>query len=194
MKIVSKVCVGDVNAEKTGHICADDMIAFICSKSAPIKDKMREPGNTPKTWEFRKGEFVFYYTLTEDLNTIISVERITSSNMFFNDTFVKSMFPDPRGYVYFLESEYGFKIGMSIDIKRRIKELSVKLPFPVSLHSYCKLDNYKELEKSLHELMSNKQINGEWFHISESDWELIDSEIAKYNTRRFFELETEFMF
>ena len=190
IKIVSKVCEGNLKSERNGHLFVDEMIAFIQSRSVSINDKIRCPGDKPKTWEFRKGEFVFYFTLTQQLETLLSVERVASAKLIFNNNFISGIFPDPHGYVYFLKSQFGFKIGMSNKISRRIKEFEVKLPFEVELHSFCKLDEYKKLEKELHAALESKNINGEWFSLSEEDWILIDEIVKTYNTKRF----TEFVY
>lgn len=79
------------------------------------------------------------------------------------------------GYVYLIESQYGYKIGKTVNIQSRINLFSVKLPFPIKLINYAWFDNYSAAEREFHELFSEKRLEGEWFDLSEDDIEIIKS-------------------
>lgn len=78
------------------------------------------------------------------------------------------------GFCYIIESEYGFKIGMSKSIHSRSKTFNVKLPFKWYFKEVFMLERYKDMEKMLHELFIAQHINGEWFHLNLKDFKLID--------------------
>lgn len=66
-----------------------------------------------------------------------------------------------KGYVYILVNpsfqEDWIKIGQTEDLEQRLKTLSNKtcLPFPFEEYASCKTVKYKELEKHLHEILTD---------------------------------------
>ena len=88
------------------------------------------------------------------------------------------------GYVYFISSPYGIKIGCTYRLDQRLKTFEVKLPFKVELHSFIECPNHSKLESTLHNLLSHKRINGEWFDLSESDFTEIDLLISNMKLKR----------
>lgn len=90
---------------------------------------------------------------------------------------------NPDGYIYILQIEEFdlYKIGVSQNVKRRIKDIRSNNPF------YCKLiyvgsfyDVY-EIEKQIHELFSINKFKGEWFKSYKDDIkDLIDSLSVEY--------------
>lgn len=77
------------------------------------------------------------------------------------------------GYVYVIHSEYGYKIGKTVNLKTRTQLFSVKLPFPIELVHYAWFDNYSEAETRFHERFAAKRLEGEWFSLSPGDIEEI---------------------
>ena len=69
------------------------------------------------------------------------------------------------GYVYLIESDHGYKIGKTINIKSRTRLFEVKLPFPISLINYSWFANYSKAERDLHKKFSEKRCEGEWFNL-----------------------------
>jgi hypothetical protein len=78
-----------------------------------------------------------------------------------------------KGYVYLLKAENGCKIGMSVNPKKRIETLGVKLPFPIDTICTIKTDDMTSLELELHQHFADKRINGEWFNLDTEDIEYI---------------------
>ncbi|MCU7997419.1 MULTISPECIES: GIY-YIG nuclease family protein [unclassified Shewanella] len=78
-----------------------------------------------------------------------------------------------KGFVYVIESEYGFKIGKTINIKNRTKLFSVKLPFEIKLIHYAEFDDYSSAEREMHLHFSNKRLEGEWFDLDKDDIDYI---------------------
>ncbi len=73
------------------------------------------------------------------------------------------------GYVYLIRSEYGYKIGKTVNIKNRTNLFSVKLPFRIELVSYAWFENYSKAEREFHDRYATKRLEGEWFDLSASD-------------------------
>lgn len=79
------------------------------------------------------------------------------------------------GFVYLLESGGVYKIGVTKNLNRRVKQISPKMPYPVNLiHSIKTNDRYK-LEGWLHNIFRSKRLEGEWFQLSETDVQIIKS-------------------
>lgn len=70
------------------------------------------------------------------------------------------------GYVYLIKSQYGYKIGKTVNIKSRTNLFTVKLPFPIELVNYAWFDNYSKAERELHSTYAAKRLEGEWFDLS----------------------------
>lgn len=79
------------------------------------------------------------------------------------------------GYVYLLKSNGVFKIGKSINVDRRLTQISPIMPYPVELVHAIRTTNHTALEAQLHEMFDAKRLNGEWFELSARDIRLIQS-------------------
>jgi len=76
-----------------------------------------------------------------------------------------------EGYVYFVESDTGFvKVGMTSNLKTRIKALRSASPHILKLKGYVKTTRYGFLEKQIHSHFSNRKTNGEWFDVKVSEF------------------------
>lgn len=76
-----------------------------------------------------------------------------------------------EGYVYLIGTPiFGwYKIGKSRTPEVRIKDLGILLPFKIHILGVWKAANHHLMESSLHEIYSNKRINGEWFEFSRKE-------------------------
>lgn len=74
------------------------------------------------------------------------------------------------GHIYLIQADTGhYKIGRSRNVPERMKLFSVKLPFNFEMiHQFPCQDMYAA-ESDLHEIFSDKRINGEWFSLSSED-------------------------
>ena len=86
------------------------------------------------------------------------------------------IYQETPGYVYLIESEHGFKIGKTVNIKSRTRLFEVKLPFPIKLINYSWFDNYSKAERELHKKYSHKRREGEWFNLDAEDINYIKSQ------------------
>lgn len=66
------------------------------------------------------------------------------------------------GYVYLFECGGKYKIGVSKNVERRMKELDNR-PFKVNLICKVYSDMAYKVEQRIHELMSKFKIEGEWY-------------------------------
>lgn len=76
--------------------------------------------------------------------------------------------PTP-GYVYVIRSEYGYKIGKTVNLKTRARLFEVKLPFQIQLEHYAWFDDYTSAEQNFHRMFHAKRKEGEWFALDGAD-------------------------
>jgi hypothetical protein len=79
------------------------------------------------------------------------------------------------GVVYLMKSRELYKIGISIEVDKRVKQLTSIIPFGVELIHVIPVNDYERLEQALHMYYQRKRVNGEWFELSEDDVNLIKS-------------------
>jgi len=84
------------------------------------------------------------------------------------------------GYIYVIQSEYGYKIGKTTSIKNRSQLFGVKLPFDFSFVYTYFSDRFSKLEVDLHQHFKHKRLNGEWFNLSNEDLEELEGFCTKY--------------
>lgn len=91
--------------------------------------------------------------------------------------------------VYFIaenENEnYGnlrVKIGISINIHKRIRQLQTGSPYELKLMGWIEPDNDRELENQLHQKYATSNTHLEWFSLDSSD---VFDELKKYSTSSF---------
>jgi hypothetical protein len=75
----------------------------------------------------------------------------------------------PDGYVYVLGGGGFHKIGKAANLDRRIRQLAIQLPWPVSVEHVIECEDHSLAEKSLHERFADKRAHGEWFRLEPDD-------------------------
>ena len=116
--------------------------------------------------------FIFEILINKNLNTFVTVKKYSQISVTYgHDMFVSK---NRYGYVYILSCDYGYKLGSTGSMKKRMMAFGAKLPFKIYFHSkiYCK--DWKTHEKNLHELLKNCRLNGEWFNLTEKEFKIID--------------------
>lgn len=69
--------------------------------------------------------------------------------------------------LYIIKTPTHFKIGVSVNPEKRLKELSTGSALPLTLHStYIPTHSAYQLERRLHKAFTIHRCNGEWFDIS----------------------------
>lgn len=74
-----------------------------------------------------------------------------------------------KGYVYIVESQGLFKIGMTGNLADRLKAFKTSLPGGMRPIRTRLVDHAGNAETFLHEKFADKRLNGEWFNLSEKD-------------------------
>lgn len=128
--------------------------------------------------------FTFRYIIKEDKSSGFEIQYIQRTTTKFDSKFLINKIKETYGYVYILESEYGYKIGCSSQLSKRLDHFNVLLPFKYDVHSVIKTTDYENLEKILHKLLKNKRLNGEWFKLEKSDFEEMDLLLKNLQLRR----------
>jgi len=83
----------------------------------------------------------------------------------YNDNAQPPKARDRSGWVYILRAGPYYKIGQSKNVAKRIKQISPKMPFKVSLlYKIYTADRYA-LEDKLHARYEEYRVNGEWFKL-----------------------------
>lgn len=78
--------------------------------------------------------------------------------------------PSPTGgFVYVIRSDYGFKIGKTVNMKVRTRLFGVKLLFPISIEHYAWFEDYTYAERQFHEMFHARRLEGEWFELNPQD-------------------------
>ncbi len=82
--------------------------------------------------------------------------------------------PDqPQGFVYLLKSGEYYKIGKANDLKKRISQIKLQLPFDVELVHAIEAFHPFKVEQHWHKRFEGKRRNGEWFILT-------DEEVAEF--------------
>lgn len=169
-----------------GIALIDDFLQYLYTRHQSISDKVIGGVSDKKSrnkYEKRFDEFNFYLIINPDISCEIGVDIIKKANKSLNNTLLKSAYLK-NGYVYILNSDYGFKIGCTKDINRRFKELKTLMPFELKLHSTIVSTDFRSLEKILHDALKDKRINGEWFELDNNDFKYIDELCKLHKTIR----------
>lgn len=100
----------------------------------------------------------------------------TEYGIYYNAPKKKKKKKAQDGYVYLIASKDGlYKIGLSKDVRARIKTLGVALPFEIEPIHTIKTDDMVTLEKELHAQFNEKRVRGEWFALTPEDVEYVRS-------------------
>lgn len=75
-------------------------------------------------------------------------------------------------FLYVLNCNNLYKIGVSKNVERRIKQLT-KMPYPITCEFKWWCRNPYQIEALFHDLLSEKRINGEWFELDMDDLDYI---------------------
>lgn len=79
---------------------------------------------------------------------------------------VSAMPKCPCVYFAAIEERSVVKIGVAVDVARRMKELQVSSPFPLKLLGVIRTPEAPILERSLHTDFAHRRVRGEWFQLS----------------------------
>ncbi len=78
-----------------------------------------------------------------------------------------------KKYVYIMKSNEYYKIGVSSNPQKRLKELQTGNPVEIEIVNSWKVRFAMELEKKLHDLFDRERVRLEWFKLDNEDLENI---------------------
>lgn len=134
---------------------------------------------------FSKGYLKIRLTFFKDGELDLNIDYVYSTNTKIKDEIVMDEYTFDPGYIYFLESEFGWKIGKTRDLRKRFRIFDVKLPFKFAVRYCIKTHTMNDLEKYFHTLFKDKNINGEWYLIKSEDIVECVSNMPEYKLRRY---------
>jgi hypothetical protein len=73
------------------------------------------------------------------------------------------------GHVYLLKHDKVYKIGKSIDVSKRYKDIKVQMPHKTEEIHVIKTDDPSGIEAYWHNRFKDKRLEGEWFKLSVQD-------------------------
>ena len=78
-------------------------------------------------------------------------------------------YPKNPGFVYVLKGDRYYKIGRTIQLSKRLSQISPLLPFEVSMVGIIPAYDHHAAEAELHRMYADKRTNGEWFLLNDKD-------------------------
>ena len=113
--------------------------------------------------------------IIDDFKKQITKEEDTNLDYFNLPT---EEFPKGRGFVYLIRNEDIFKIGVTINLIKRMAELK-----PDEIIDVVKCSNYEKLERSLHKLYKNERIpQTEYFRLTKEQLETAQKIMKQQST------------
>ena len=159
--------------EYENSIAVDDLVKirkgfydWFISKKQAIYDFYRTEHKEKMSLVRRFNTFKLRLTFYSGGRFTFFIDHYNSRFKDFRNKALTAEYQIDLGYVYFIESQYGWKIGKTKNIKNRHKTFDVKLPFDFALRYFFKTAHKTEHEKYLHTFFHNYLINGEWFLIT----------------------------
>lgn len=157
---------------------SDMVFKRLKEKISKSKGKVRnyflaENRKVEKVMMAESSNFEFKFIIRPDLSSYVVLLRKQDIFFEFTPDIIKDEF-NKIGHVYFLKSDYGYKVGCTSNLEKRIGNFMTQLPFKFELHSTIECSNYVEVESVFHELLAAKRLNGEWFDIKDEDFIHID--------------------
>lgn len=133
------------------------------------------------------GNFIFHFIVFTDLSCKIEIHHLHKIETKINISHLIDKAKNIHGYVYFLKSEYGYKIGNTAQLKKRMNTFGVLLPFKTELHSFVSCKKHVKLEADLHKYLDHKRTNGEWFNLIDEDFIELDIFLKNQKLERTLE-------
>lgn len=110
----------------------------------------------------------------------VSAEEIEEMSAYIKEEDLKYIKINPpiqrntskEGYVYYLHTELGAKVGRSNNKTRRTGRLTTIMPCDDIRVDIFRVSDYVKAETRLHQEFSDKRFKGEWFHLKLEDFHL----------------------
>lgn len=162
----------------------NNFIRRVIKKSGKIYNNVKSNSDKELVITGNTKDFIFKYIVNPNKSSVFEMSFIQKSSKEFDSNFLLTKIKESFGYVYFLKSEYGYKIGCSSKLHNRLNHFNVLLPFKYEVYSIVKCKEFHSVESLLHKLLSHKRLNGEWFGLSENDFIEIDLLLINMDLKR----------
>jgi hypothetical protein len=187
---IEKLLAANPEMKPHAQVALDSFLFKVRRKAENIQSYVNDNERTKDCVVTDKsGSLIFTFTIRPNLTSTCEIQLITAASIEIPNQFIDSRVFPAKGYVYFIKSEFGYKIGCARHLYKRLKIFEVKLPFKVTLHSYIYCKQFCEFERELHKLMSHKNIDGEWFNLTEDDFIELDKYVSNTHRRREIAVE-----
>lgn len=111
----------------------------------------------------------WYAQVTDDDINLHNIQRLSRAPGGASERALKPRSPQ-AGEVYVVRADNGlFKIGRSLNATRRVRKLTVQLPYGIDLVHIIPTQDMVGLERHLHERFDAKRKRGEWFELTVED-------------------------
>lgn len=182
---LEKVAGSDADLRHKVDIEFNNFLQLIHKKIGKIINYIDSEGSTkPKIIRASTNNFIFTFTIYPNKSSEIEIATINRYGRQYQPDFLLSKVKPRSGFVYFVKSEYGYKIGCTSNLQKRINAFGVKLPFKTELHSYIECKKYEYLESTLHKLLDHRRLEGEWFKLKDLDFREIDILVGNMGLNR----------
>ncbi len=179
----------DSEAIMKSNGCFDSFLFGLHSQESKIKNYILSCNDIrlPKkcfTYIKNIDNYRFLFVINPDKSSCFEINYIKKSRKEFDVNFIEDTLYKDIGYVYIIQSDYGYKIGCTGNLTQRISNFTKQFPFKVKVHSTIKCIGYNKIERTLHSVMNHKRINGEWFKLNNSDFIEMDKILKNMNLIR----------
>lgn len=94
---------------------------------------------------------------------------------------------DETEYVYAIGHPHGYvKIGRSSDPERRLSNHQTSSPYELWLIVQFPVEDSRAVEAELHDWFSEKHVRGEWYNLSNDDYDLLSDLVKMSMSNREF--------
>lgn len=105
-----------------------------------------------------------------------------NGRVYSEGTFTEEMFFDDFGqmsgvYIVGIQNTDRFKIGRTVNLKRRIKQFKTGNPENINIVYFVETRHFQSLEIHLHKIFSKERIGGEWFSLDEQKLEELEANL-----------------
>jgi hypothetical protein len=167
----------DKFAEKyTGSPAVDEIIelkkkfdGWFLKKSPSIHAYYASASQDNISYLCKHNSFKLRLTFYKNGDSRLVIEHSSMSDILIRDIDIINTYCVDAGSVYFIESEFGWKIGKTKNIRKRKNVFDVKLPFEYAVRCQIKTHRKTYVERYFHNYFKDRLINGEWYDITDDD-------------------------
>lgn len=117
-----------------------------------------------------RAEWLRYRRWTDNYYASVSDDDIEAYNDQVSEKIKSKPLPPQAGYIYLIESSIGYyKIGKAINVEVRRGQHLRDYPLQLTIAHAIHVEDRHRAERYLLNLFADKQLQGEWFKLSEDD-------------------------